>query len=206
MSFVPARPAVAAVSLLLGAIFLPVARAESPASAPPNASSGPVAPAPGSARASAPVRAAPGELAKTAELPALQPGLWEFRRTVTSRGRGEPKVETARKCSDPIAEFRQKMTELEAKGCQFSPTRRTHDQYVSQWVCQTPAGIVRFQDVLISTSSTAYQTVSEAHNGEQVTRTTTDAMRVSDCTAQPPPGSPQARRKLPEFLKQGAQH
>ena len=207
MSCVRARPAEAAVTLLVGLLFLQVGRADPPAPAPASASpSGPVAPAPGSSHPSAPVRAAPGDIAKAAELPTLRPGMWEFRRTVTNRGRGEPKVETARRCSDPVTEFRQKMTELGAKGCQFSPTRRTHDQYVSQWICQTPSGIVRFQDVLISTSETAFQTVSEAHNGEQTTRTTTDAMRVGDCTAQAPPGSPQARRKLPDFLKQGPQH
>jgi hypothetical protein len=120
-------------------------------------------------------------------------------------GGDKPQVSTFEKCSDPTTEFRQKIAELEKKGCKFLPARRDQQGYVSQWICPTPAGPVNFRDVLISQNDTAYQTVTEAHGSEQVVRTTIDALRLGECRIAGIPKSNRANAKLPFFLKQGPQ-
>jgi hypothetical protein len=110
-------------------------------------------------------------------------------------------MSTFQKCSDPTTEFRQKLAELEKKGCQFLPAERNQQGYISQWICPTPAGPMRFRDVLISQSATIYQSVSEAHSNEQVIRSTIDAVRLGECSVL---GIPKSKRgPLPSFLKQG---
>jgi hypothetical protein len=102
--------------------------------------------------ARSPTEAPPTAAARADDLPHFQAGLWEYRRTLTKPGPGNPQVSTFQKCSDPTAEIRQKMAELEKKGCQFLPAERNQQGYISQWSCPTPAGLMRFRDVLISQS------------------------------------------------------
>jgi hypothetical protein len=121
-------------------------------------------------------------------------------------GADKPQVSTFQKCSNPTTEFRQKMAELEKKGCQFLPAERNQQGYISQWTCPTPAGPMRFRDVLISQSDTTYQTVSEAHSDEQVVRTTIDAVRLGECADAGLLGIPKSKRaNPPSFLKQSPQ-
>ena len=153
-----------------------------------------------------PWAAAAQPAAKADDLPRLQPGLWEYRRTLIKQGAGKPEVSTFQKCSDPTAEFRKKMAELEKKGCQFLPAERNQQGYISQWSCPTPAGPMKFRDVLISQSNTTYQTVSEAHGNDQVVRTTIDAVRLGECTGTSPAWMPKAKpANPPSFLKQSPQ-
>ena len=98
------------------------------------------------------------------------------------------------------------MAELEKKGCQFLPAERNQQGYISQWSCPTPAGLMRFRDVLISQSDTTYQTVSEAHSNEQVVRSTIDAVRLGECAGAGLLGIPKSKRpNPPSFLKQSPQ-
>jgi hypothetical protein len=145
--------------------------------------------------------------AKSAELPRFQPGLWEYKRTLMKEGAGRPQVSTFQKCSDPATEFRRRMAELEKKGCQFLPAERTQQGYISQWTCPTPAGPMKFRDVLISQSETTYQSVSEAHSNDQVVRTTIDAVRLGECKDAAPAWLPKSKpaNPPPSFLKQGPQ-
>ena len=139
------------------------------------------------------------------ELPNLQPGLWEYRRTLLKSGAGKPEVSTFQKCSDPATEFRQKMAELEKKGCQFLPAERNPQGYISQWSCPTSSGVVKFRDVLISQSDITYQTVTEARSNEQVQRSTIDAVRLGEC-AKGPAAIPKSKHTAPpSFLKQSPQ-
>jgi len=112
-------------------------------------------------------------------------------------------MSTFQKCSNPTTEFRQKMAELEKKGCQFLPAERNQQGYISQWSCPTPAGLMRFRDVLISQSDTTYQTASEAHSNEQVVRSTIEAVRLGECAGAGLLGIPKSKRpNPPSFLKQ----
>jgi hypothetical protein len=148
----------------------------------------------------------PTAAARADELPHFQPGLWEYRRTLVKPGPGKPQVSTFQRCSNPTTEFRQKMAELEKKGCQFLPAERNQQGYISQWTCPTPAGPIRFRDVLISQSATTYQSVSEAHSDEQAIRTTIDAVRLGECAVAGLLGIPKSKRaNPPSFLKQSPQ-
>jgi len=148
----------------------------------------------------------PAAAVKAADLPHFQPGLWEYRRTLIKPGPGQPQVSTFQKCSNPTTEFQQKMAELEKKGCRFLPIERNPQGYISRWTCPTSAGPISFRDVLISQNDTTYQTVSEAHNDEQVVRTTIDAVRLGECSGVGLPGIPKSKAaRPPAFLRQSPQ-
>jgi len=125
--------------------------------------------------------AKPASAADTAavELPSFRPGLWEYRRTLM-RG-GKPQVSTTRKCANPGAEMLEKIAELKKKNCQFGPLRRNNEHYISSWICQTPAGAMRFRDVLTATDDSSYQDVSETHTAQQISQQKLDARRLGAC-------------------------
>ncbi len=153
------------------------------------------------AAAAAPAEAGKNSASSAAELPHLQPGLWEYRRTVLNGSAGKPpQASELKKCSDPTAEFRQKMADLEKKGCHFSPTQRRPEGYVSNWTCVTSSGLVQFHDVLIVQSDTSYQDVIEARSGQQVVRSTIDAQRVDECPASDAGNLPRSQHKKPPFV------
>lgn len=137
----------------------------------------PVAAAP---PAGAPARAA-AETAVDTELPAFQPGLWEYRRTVVRGNSTKPQVSTIRKCGDPAAEIRAKMAGLKRKNCQFTPMRRKKERYLSSWTCPTPVGPMKFRDVLIATNTTSYQDTSETQSAQGVTQQKIEATRLGEC-------------------------
>ncbi len=145
----------------------------------------PAAPEAATAVAAAPPAGAPArEAAETAvdtELPAFQPGLWEYRRTVVRGNSTKPQVSTIRKCGDPAAEIRAKMVELKRKNCQFTPMRRKKERYLSSWTCPTPVGPMKFRDVLIATNTTSYQDTSETQSAQGVTQQKIEATRLGEC-------------------------
>jgi len=111
---------------------------------------------------------------------------------------GGPQVSTTRKCTNPGAEMREKMTELKKKNCQFAPLRRSNEHYISSWICQTSAGATRFRDVLTATDDSSYQDVSEAHSAQHVTQQKIEARRLGECpglgAGAPLPRTPKPRR------------
>ena len=124
----------------------------------------------------------------TTELPAFQPGLWEYRRTTETAASesGKPQVSTLRKCGDPTADIQRKIAELTAKRCQFTPLQKQQNRYLTHWICPTPNGPLSFRDVVVATSATAYRDTSESRLAQQVTRATIEATRIGDC---PIPGA-----------------
>jgi len=136
-------------------------------------------PPPGAPETAAPAATAPAPRSAGVELPAFRSGLWEYRRTLMRSG--GPQVSTTRKCTNPGAEMREKMTELKKKNCQFAPLRRNNEHYISSWICQTPAGAMRFRDVLTATDDSSYQDVSETHTAQQIGQQKLDARRLGEC-------------------------
>jgi hypothetical protein len=130
------------------------------------------------------------------ELPALQPGLWEYRRTLAHGQAAKPQTATLRKCTDPRAEIRDKMTELRKKNCQFTPLTKRGDRYLSSWTCPTPYGPSRFRDVLIVKDAGSYQDLIEMRSGTQTSEQRIDARRLGECPARDAgPSQPPASKK-----------
>ena len=124
---------------------------------------------------SAPTPAAP------VELPFFEPGLWEFRRTVTKDDSPGPQFSMLRKCADPSTEIRRKMTDLGKTSCRFAPLAHRRGRYISNWICQTPLGPTRFRAVLIVRGALGYTHVSEMRAMEHVSRQRIEATRIGDC-------------------------
>jgi hypothetical protein len=120
--------------------------------------------------------------ATATELPTFKPGLWEYRRTVVSGQSAKPQVSTVRKCIDPTADIRNKMSMLKTRNCEFTPLSKKQDHYLSSWTCPTPNGPMRFRDVLIVKDPTAYEDTSEVHTAHNVTRQKIEATRVGECS------------------------
>jgi hypothetical protein len=132
-------------------------------------------------RADEPQPAPTPALGAVTPLPSFQPGLWEYRRTMFDQGSNKPQLSTVTKCSDPTSDIRQKMESLKGKSCQFTSTRHIQDHYVSNWICQTGNGPVRFHDVLTAKDAATYVDVSEAQLSQRVTRSRLEAVRLGDC-------------------------
>lgn len=146
----------------------------------------------GTARGAAapePASSAPQETAP--ELPHFKPGLWEYRRTVTNGPSAKPQVSTVRKCVDPTADIRSKMSMLKTRNCQFTPLSKKQDHYISNWTCPTPNGPISFRDVFIVKDLTSYENVSEIHTAQHVSQQKIEATRVGECPKATAPG-PQA--------------
>ena len=131
--------------------------------------------------------AKPRATVPAAPLPQLQPGLWEYKRTVTSVS-GKPQTSSIRKCTNPSADMEQKIEALKKHKCRFTPVQQTQDRYAWSWVCPTPQGAVNFHDVLIAKSATAYEDVSESRIGPHTSQQRIQAQRVGEC----PTGAPAA--------------
>jgi hypothetical protein len=122
------------------------------------------------------------------ELPQFKPGLWEYRRTVANGPSAKPQVSTLRKCVDPTAEIRSKMSMLKTRNCQFTPLSKKQDQYVSSWTCPSPTGPIRFRDVLIVKDLAHYENVSEVQTAQNVSQQKIEATRVGECSKPEVPG------------------
>jgi hypothetical protein len=118
------------------------------------------------------------------ELPAFQPGLWEYRRQVLLAANPKAQESNVRKCSDPSSEIRRTMLELQQKGCQFSSLAAKGNQYRSSWTCPVPGGVVVDRNVVTVKSETSYQDDNEVRSSGQLTRSTVVATRLGDCPAQ----------------------
>jgi hypothetical protein len=132
-----------------------------------------------------------------AELPALQPGMWEYHRSMVVGERGKPQIASVKKCGDPTAEFKQKLVELKKKGCQFAPLMQSGNRYTSAWKCPVTGGSATVRDVITVKGSTGYQDDNEVRLPQQLTRSTILATRLGDCPAnqQPPRARPTPPRR-----------
>jgi hypothetical protein len=117
-------------------------------------------------------------------LPQLRPGLWEYRRTQINSGGGKPQTATVRKCSDPTAEFKRKLAELQGRGCVFESLRQDGQRYEASWRCTAPDGtVLAMRDSITVLSDTSYQNESEAFLSHEATHSTIVAIRLGDCSA-----------------------
>jgi hypothetical protein len=136
---------------------------------------------------------APSAQAGAVELPALRPGLWEFRRTVAHEPPAKPQVATLRKCTDPGADIREKMLELKKKNCRFTPLTKRKDHYLSSWTCPTAYGPARFRQVLILKDPGSYEDMIEMRSGQQMSQQRIEATRLGECPDRaagvPPPAT-----------------
>lgn len=119
----------------------------------------------------------------TADLPAFQPGLWEYQRTVMTAAESRPQHSSIKKCSDPSQEIKQKLAQLQHKGCQFSPVTVRGNQYLSTWRCPASSGQLVDRNVVTVISYTSYQDDNEVRSGEHVSRSTVMARRFGECPA-----------------------
>jgi hypothetical protein len=122
--------------------------------------------------------------ADAAALPQLRPGLWEYRRTRINSGGGKPQTATVRKCSDPTAEFKRKLAELQGRGCVFETLRQDGRRFEASWRCTAPDGaVLAMRDSITVLSDTSYQNESEAFLSHEATHSTIVAIRLGDCSA-----------------------
>jgi hypothetical protein len=142
-----------------------------------------------------PLWSAPG----TSDLPAFQPGLWEYQRTVTTAANPRPQHSSLKKCSDPSREIQQKLADLQHKGCQFSPVTVRGNQYLSTWRCPASSGQLVDRNVVTVISFTSYQDDNEVRSGEHVSRSTVIARRVGECPDQGATQSPSGTTLDPEL-------
>jgi hypothetical protein len=120
-------------------------------------------------------------------LPAFRPGLWEYRRTQLSSSGGKPQTVTIRKCSDPKAEFKQKVAQLKQRGCVFRPLKHNGRRFEATWRCSAPDGaILAVRDVITVNSEESYLNESEAFVSHQATHSTIVATRQGDCPSAGP--------------------
>jgi hypothetical protein len=134
----------------------------------------------------------------TVELPELQPGMWEFHRTLLGAQRGRPQVTSVKKCSDPRADYARKMQDLRGKGCQFSPLRQNGNRFEAAWRCPVKGGSVMLQNVVIIRSSTSYTDETQTRTQDETTHTVITANRRGDCTpSQGDTQSPSAATRVP---------
>lgn len=124
------------------------------------------------------------------DVPVLQPGLWEYRRTMNAEG-AQPKQDVARHCTDPSADIRRKRAELAQRTCQFEPMFQKQNRFTSSWVCMSQKGAIRFQDVLTVTDASHYVDKLESRSSGAMTQQTITAERLASCALpEVKPGSP----------------
>jgi hypothetical protein len=133
-------------------------------------------------------------------LPPLRPGLWEYRRTQAGGAGGKARTVTLRKCSNPNAEFKQKLAQLKQKGCVFSPFTQSGQRYEASWRCPAPDGsIVAIRDIITVISDTSYRNESDAKSAHGATHSIIAATRQGDCpTPAPPVPAPAAVSSIKE--------
>jgi hypothetical protein len=116
-----------------------------------------------------------------AELPAFTPGYWQYQRMIVATGTPRPQKTSVKKCSNPSDEIRQKLSDLQHKGCEFTPLTQQGNRYVSSWKCKSAEGALIAHSVVTVKSETSYQDDSEVRNGERLVHSRVIATRISDC-------------------------
>jgi hypothetical protein len=158
----------------------PAAASPAPATNPAPAATAPraatPAPAAGPAAASKP---APSAGAQPDDVPQFEPGMWEYRRTVTSGLKHDAQV--VKRCSSPTTDIRQKLAGLSGQGCSMSPPVHHENHYEFRWVCPAAHGVAVFRDRVTFISTASYQDDDEVLHAPQATRTTIVATRLGDC-------------------------
>ena len=145
------------------------------------ATAAPTAAAPPSIALPAPTSGPGASSAPGAELPTFTPGYWQYERTIVATGTPRPQRTSVKKCSNPSNEIRQKMSDLQHKGCQFTPLAQQGSRYLSSWRCTSSEGALIAHSVVTVTSETAYQDDSEVRNGERLVHARIVAKRLGDC-------------------------
>jgi len=123
----------------------------------------------------------PGAVQTLAELPAFEPGMWEFRRTVELGTHPGNQPDRLSKCSDPLNDIRQKMTEMSRKGCRIVGMSHLGSKFRSTWSCAYGDGVVSVSNVITAANTTHYEDVNETRYGEKTTRTVVVATRTGNC-------------------------
>jgi hypothetical protein len=187
------RNPVLVIALLTGLALLPprTGRAgppdESPAQTPPPAAAAQPRAAPPAVRphAQRPAARAAAKSEPGVQLPVFEPGMWEYRRTMTVTKRGIPQNASVKKCSDPSKDIREKLNELQQRGCKFAPTTHSGERYHLQWECAAQGGPITMSDVLTTKGADSYEDVLESRYGQRVTRSVIVATRISACPPLP---------------------
>jgi hypothetical protein len=183
------RNAVLVIALLTGpALLFPRTGHGEPADAvPPAVSAPPTTEAPADERRSVVPQAATALTKDAADmsLPVFEPGMWEYRRTLTVTAHGIPQTASVKKCSDPSKDIRQKLEGLKQKGCRFSSTTHTRERYHLSWVCPTKGGLFALSDVITVKGAGGYEDVTESHYEQRTTRSFIVATRVGPCPLLP---------------------
>ena len=120
----------------------------------------------------------------------MQPGLWEYQRTQVAGG-GTPKTNTFRKCSDPNAEFEQKLAELRKRGCVFTPFKQHGNRYEASWRCDLGDGrMLAMHDLITIIGPTSYKDDNQAVIAHDTAQSSILANRLGECPVSSPVTGP----------------
>jgi hypothetical protein len=126
----------------------------------------------------------PGAIQTLGELPAFEPGLWEFRRKVEVGAPPAGQADRVSKCSDPRNDIRPKMTQMAGKGCRIlGTTDLGHHFRTAGWSCVIEDGVVSVSNLITVVNTTSYEAINETRYGAKTNRTVVVATRVGDCPA-----------------------
>jgi hypothetical protein len=115
------------------------------------------------------------------QLPAFEPGLWEFHRTVESAA-SPTEPDQITKCSDPLNEIQRKMMEMMRRGCRIQGMTHNGNHFQSKWSCPVEDGAVSVSNLITADTPTGYQDANEARYEQKTTRTVVVAKRIGDCS------------------------
>jgi hypothetical protein len=123
--------------------------------------------------------------APAVDLPPLQQGQWQFRRSVTNEGQRQPVVRTMQMCSDPSADIRRKWEELVGQTCQFSPVQHVDNKYTYSAVCTKNGVSTRMMSTITVRGDSAYNAVTQSYTAEHRSSEIVSARRIGACGLQP---------------------
>ena len=124
--------------------------------------------------------ALPGAAAED-QWPLLRPGQWEFKTDVN----GQRRLEIS--CSDPIADVKASVLELDQRNCDREPVRKRSGGYVFRVECpaeQGAKGKMKGAFRLTTTSDSAFKMESISTIDGKVRREIVEAKRRGDCSQQ----------------------
>jgi hypothetical protein len=123
--------------------------------------------------------------APVVDLPPLQQGQWQFRRSVTNEGQRQPVVRTMQMCSDPTADIRRKWEGLVGQACQFSPVQHVDNKYTYSAVCTKNGVSTRMMSTITVRGDSAYNAVTQSFTAEHRSSEIVSARRIGACGPQP---------------------